>query len=148
MQKTKPTAALLALTILAGAPVAAQAQTTVPSPTAPPPASRPETSPTPPAQRPAPMPNDQSAAKPGQNNPLIGLAVFSSDGSKLGSVQSVAVNPEGKATAIHLKTGGFLGIGGKLVSIPDSKFTKTGDRVQLSLTSEEVSKLPEYKENL
>jgi sporulation protein YlmC with PRC-barrel domain len=102
----------------------------------------------PPAQRPAPLPNDKSAASPTQTNPLIGLAVFSADGTKLGNVQSVATNPDGKATAIHLKTGGFLGIGTKLVAIPDGKFTKTGDRVQLSMTSDEVGKLPEYKENL
>jgi hypothetical protein len=103
---------------------------------------------TPPAQRPAPSPGDKSAKSPAQTNPLIGLVVFSSDGSKLGSVQSVATNPDGKATAIHLKTGGFLGLGGKLVAIPDGKFTKTGDRVQLSMTADEVNKLPEYKESL
>jgi hypothetical protein len=146
MHKTKPTAVLVALTVLVGAPLAAQAQT-APSPTSPPPASRPETTPMPPAQRPAPLPNDKSAS-PVQTNPLIGLAVFSADGTKLGNVQSVATNPDGKATAIHLKTGGFLGIGAKLVAIPDGKFTKTGDRVQLSMTSDEVGKLPEYKENL
>ena len=55
MHKTKPTALLVALTCSAGAPLAAQAQTT-PSPTAPPPASRPETSPMPPAQKPARCP--------------------------------------------------------------------------------------------
>ncbi len=150
MQKFNPTALLVAITVLAGAPLAAQAQTT-PSPTSPPPATRPETKPlpqTPPAQKPAPMPGDKSAASPTQTNPLIGLAVFSADGSKLGTVQSVATNPDGKATAIHLKSGGFLGIGGKLVAIPDGKFTKTGDRVQLSMTADEVSKLPEYKNNL
>ncbi len=48
MHKTKPTAVLVALTVLAGAPLAAQAQT-APSPTSPPPASRPETTPMPPA---------------------------------------------------------------------------------------------------
>jgi hypothetical protein len=147
----KPTALIVAMTVLAGAPLAAHAQTTTPSPTTPPPASRPETSPmpqTPPAQRPAPTPGDKSAVAPKPTNPLIGLAVFSSDGSKLGSVQSVATNPDGKATAIHLKTGGFLGLGGKLVAIPEGKFTRTGDRVQLSLTADEVSKLPEAKETL
>jgi PRC-barrel domain protein len=147
MHKTKPTAMLVALTVLAGAPLAAQAQT-APSQPSPPPASRPETTPVPPAQKPAPRPNDKSASSPVQTNPLIGLAVFSADGTKLGNVQSVATNPDGKATAIHLKTGGFLGIGAKLVAIPDGKFTKTGDRVQLSMTSDEVGKLPEYKENL
>src|SRR5688500_624399 len=141
MSKSKPAAMLVALTVLAGAPSAGHAQTQ-PSPTTPPPASRPETTPTPPpAQKPAPIPNDKSATSPAQTNPLIGLAVFSSDGSKLGTIHSVATNPEGKATAIHFKTGGFLGLGGKLVAVPDGKFTRTGDRVQLSMTSDEVGKL-------
>ena len=47
--------------------------------------------------------------------------------------------------AIHFKSGGFLGIGGKLVAIPEGKFTRAGDNIQLGMTSEEVSKLPEIK---
>ncbi len=99
-----------------------------------------------PQTHPAQKPTDKSAAAPTKANPLIGLTVYSSDGSKMGTVQSVATAPDGKATAIHLKTGGFLGIGGKLVAIPDTKFTRTGARIQLSMTSDEVGKLPEYRE--
>ena len=143
----KPAALLLAISAIAGvSAVSANAQT---SPTSPPAATRPETAPmpqTPPAQKPMPRPGDKSATVPA--NPLIGLSVFSSDGSKLGTVQSVATAPDGKATAIHVKTGGFLGLGGKLVAIQDGKFTKSGDRVQLSMTADEVSKLPEYKGNI
>jgi hypothetical protein len=102
--------------------------------------------PPPAAQKPAPTPGDKSATAPAKADPLMGLSVFSSDGSKLGSVQSVRSGPDGKATAIHIKTGGFLGFGGKIVAIPEGKFTKTGDRVQLSMTADEVSKLPEVME--
>ena len=73
-------------------------------------------------------------------------AVFSSDGTKLGNVQSVVTAPDGKVTAIHIKSGGFLGFGGKLVAIPEGKFTRSGENVQLGMTAEEVSKLPETKE--
>ena len=147
MSILRPVLVLTALAALAGAPlVSASAQTNPPvSPTSPP-ASKPDLA-TPPAQKPAATPTDRSAANPSKANPLLGLAVFSSDGSKMGSVQSVQAGPDGKVTAIQLKTGGFLGIGGKMVSIPDSKFTKTGDRIQLSMTSDEVSKLPEVKNN-
>lgn len=75
---------------------------------------------------------------------MIGLAVFSSDGSRLGTVQQVRESG-GKVTAIHIKSGGFLGFGGKMVAIPEGKFTRVGDNVQLGLTAEEVSKLPEIK---
>ena len=100
----------------------------------------------PPAQKPAPAPQDRSATA--KANPLMGLAIFSSDGSKVGTVQKVQAGPDGKVTAIEFKTGGFLGLGGKIVSVPEAKFTRAGDRVQLSMTSDEVSKLPEVKDNL
>jgi len=74
------------------------------------------------------------------------LAVFSSDGSRLGSVHSVSADSDGKVKAIHIKTGGFLGIGGKLVAIPEGKFTRAGENIQLGMTVDEVSKLPEVKQ--
>jgi hypothetical protein len=88
----------------------------------------------------------QTIAPSNKVNPLIGLAVFSSDGSKLGNVQSVNAEPDGKVKAIHIKTGGFLGFGGKMVAIPEGKFTRSGENIQLGMTSDEVSKLPELKE--
>lgn len=144
-----------AVAAIAGFPLLANAQTdtqpTSPAPGAPPAATQPAPSPMPPAarpstepKRPAAGPADKSATAP-KANPLIGLAVFSSDGSRLGTVQGVSTEPGGKVTAIHIKTGGFLGFGGKTVAIPEGKFTRAGDNVQLGMTSEEVSKLPEVK---
>ena len=78
--------------------------------------------------------------------PSAGLAVLTSDGSKLGSIRSVKAGPDGKISAIYLKTGGFLGMGGKVVAIPDGKFTRKGDMIQLSMSADEVSKLPEATE--
>ena len=93
-----------------------------------------------------PRNTDKSATAPGKVNALVGLAVFSSDGSKIGTVQSVSAAPDGSVKAIQIKTGGFLGFGGKLVAIPEGRFTKSGDNVQLGLTADEVSKLPAVKE--
>jgi len=121
-------------------PVAAQPQS--PSP----PAA------TQPVPAPLPLPNPSTRpAVPGSvaapiNNPLIGLPVFSSDGSRLGMVDSVDAQPDGKVTAINFRTGGFLGFGTKLVAIPEGKFTRTGDFLRLGMTAEEVSKLPEIKD--
>ena len=130
-------------------PLAVLAQTTTPATpdrpqaTEPPRPSDPAMKPTEPARPSQPRTTEQTAPKV---NPLIGLAVFSSDGSKLGNVHSVNAEPDGKVKAIHLKTGGFLGIGGKLVAIPEGKFTRSGENIQLGMTSDEVSKLPEVKE--
>jgi hypothetical protein len=142
--------ALAAAAFLASVPLVASAQTQPPPATTPPPsATKPDATPNPmpPATRPTPpAPNNKSATAPAKANSLVGMAVFSADGSKLGAVQSVDAEPDGKVKAIRIKTGGFLGFGGKLVAIPDGKFTKTGDNLQLSMTADEVSKLPEVKE--
>jgi hypothetical protein len=143
--------------VSSAAALAATAQTQTPAPqTSPPPAVKPEPAPTPPAgpqMKPsdsvrgpltAPKPSDTQSAAPAKN-PMIGLSVFSSDGSKLGSVQSVNAGSDGTVKAIRLKTGGFLGFGGKMVEIPEGKFTKSGENVQLGMTADEVSKLPEVK---
>jgi len=151
----KPIRLLGAATVLATVPLmSVMAQTPPPSdtqPSTPPAATKPETAPLPPigpAQRPVttPRPTDKSVTAPAKANPMIGLAVFSSDGTKLGSVHGVVTMPDGKVTAIHIKTGGFLGFGGKLVVISEGKFTRAGENIQLGMTAEEVSKLPEAKE--
>jgi hypothetical protein len=142
-----------AVLVSSAATLAASAQTQTPAPDTQttPPAAKPEPAPPPstsPAMKPSsptmPSATDKQSAAPAKN-PMIGLSVFSSDGSKLGSVQSVTAGSDGKVKAIRLKTGGFLGFGGKLVEIPEGKFTKSGDNVQLGLSSDEVSKLPEVK---
>lgn len=153
MSISKRTRTLGAAALLACSPVAVLAQTTTPTTperpqaTEPPrpsdPAMKPAEKPTEPTRPATPRTTQQTAPKV---NPLIGLAVFSSDGSKLGNVHSVNAEPDGKVKAIHLKTGGFLGIGGKLVAIPEGKFTRSGENIQLGLTSDEVGKLPEVKE--
>ena len=88
---------------------------------------------------------DKSVTAPGKISPLVGLTVFSADGNKMGTVHSVSAGPDGKATAIRIKTGGFLGFGAKLVAIPEGRFTQSGSNIQLALTADEVSKLPEVQ---
>ena len=51
----------------------------------------------------------------------------------------------GASTAIGVKVGGFLGFGGHMVIIPDGRFNRVGDTVQINMTSDEVHKLPEAK---
>ncbi len=156
MSRLKPVRLLGAVVVLASAPLLSlSAQTpppsAPPSPSSPPAATKPQTAPMPqtnPSARPTTpaRPDDKSATSPAKVNPLVGLAVFSSDGSRLGSVHSVSADSDGKVKAIHIKTGGFLGIGGKLVAIPEGKFTRAGENIQLGMTVDEVSKLPEVKQ--
>ena len=64
-----------------------------------------------------------------------------SDGTNLGTVRSVMKEPGG-STAIEIMVGGFLGFGGHMVAIPDGKFNRVGDTVQVNMTADEVNKLP------
>jgi hypothetical protein len=54
------------------------------------------------------------------------------------------MEPSGKS-AIGLKVGGFLGFGGHMVAIPDGKFNRIGDTVQVNMTTDEVNRLPRAK---
>jgi hypothetical protein len=64
----------------------------------------------------------------------------------VGTVYSVDGKPNGIITTINITTGGFLGLGPKLVAIPEGRFTKSGESVRLGMTAKEVSKLPELKD--
>src|SRR5262249_16329250 len=66
----------------------------------------------------------------GAYSSLVGLSVISSDGEKLGSVQNVSVDPDGK-TVIFVKAGGFLGLGARTVVIREDKFARSGDFIQI-----------------
>jgi PRC-barrel domain len=91
--------------------------------------------------------SQQPIAQPKTPNGVkVGLAVFSADGNRLGLVHSVNAEPDGNVKAIHIRTGGFLGFGGKLVAIPEGKFRRVGENIMLQMRSDEVDKLPELKE--
>lgn len=143
MSIVKPQSALGAAAILLLATLSAGAQQT-PAPVPPtekPPAAAPEAGPGPSPQRPHAAPPSEAPA----GHDLVGLSVFSSDGSKVGDVRSVNTGPSGNIAALHVRTGGFLGFGGRIVAIPEGSFAKKGPDIRLTLTAEQVSSLPEVK---
>ena len=90
-----------------------------------------------------PSPPPASAAPtPAARAPEPGMPVFSVDGNKVGSVESVDRTADGKVTAVNVMTGSFLGFGGKLVSIPDGRFAYDGKIVRIEMTADDVSALP------
>ena len=78
-------------------------------------------------------------------DPIVGLAVFSSDGQKVGDIHDVKTEGDGKVSEVYIKTGGFLGFGTRTVAIPSEKMTRSGQNVQLTMTYDDVTKLPEKK---
>jgi hypothetical protein len=81
-----------------------------------------------------------------QTQSLVGLVVFASDGTRVGEVRSVSAGPGGDIVALHVRTGGFLGFGGRIIAIPGSKFIRSGHSIRLDLDSDEVTGLPEVKD--
>jgi len=120
--------------------VAQDAQAQTPTPPQEPPAAPTEAVPG--AQKPRAAPPHESPA----GHDMLGLSVFSSDGSKIGDVRAVKVGPDGNIAALHVRTGGFLGFGGRTVAIPEGKFARSGPNLRLTFTANEVSSLPEVTE--
>jgi hypothetical protein len=150
MPVLKPVRLLGTATVLVTIPffsAIAQTQSPMsPSTGTPPAATRPEAV-LPPAQRQAPQ--DTQIVRPTaatKVNPLVGALVFSSDGTKLGSVRSVKTDADGTTSAIYFRTGGFLGFGGKVVAIPVGKFTRNAAKIDVHMSADEVSKLPAVKD--
>jgi hypothetical protein len=127
--------------------VSAMAQTqSPPSETTPPAATAPQPNPPTgtPQATPSTPPAERKFAAPDFID-LVGLTAKSSDGTNLGTIHSVIANPGGKTT-IGVKVGSFLGFGGHMVAIPDGKFNRVGDTVQVNMTVDEVQKLPKAVE--
>jgi PRC-barrel domain len=136
MPNPTPIRLLSAAALLTLSALAAAQQAPAPEPSQPP--EKP-----PMAQKPA-TPPSSSEAKPA--HPLMGLTAVSADGSNIGDVRAVKTTPDGKVTALHIHSGGFLGFGGKIVEIPEGRFSRSGDKIQLTFTGEQVSKLPAVKD--
>jgi hypothetical protein len=68
--------------------------------------------------------------------PLVGLAVYSSDGEKLGQVTQVGT--ASGQPAVRAELGGFLDVAPSAVVIPVSLFEQKPDRIELSMTAAEV----------
>jgi len=95
-------------------------------------------------QRPAPgvARRDKSVSETPSGSALVGLPVIGSDGQNIGQVTSVKAKANGEVSEIHVKVGGLLGFGGKVVAIPADKFANAGQDIRLAMTTAEVGKLP------
>ena len=67
---------------------------------------------------------------------LIGLAVYSSDGEKLGQVTHVGT--AGGQPAVRAELGGLLDVAPSAVVIPATMVAQQPDRIEVSMTAAEV----------
>ena len=133
-----PIAAALLTTIFV-APVYAQDAA---SPAATP---APATSPAEPAAAPAQsaMPSAAPAQSAAMQSEYTGQTIYSSKGTKIGTVTAVTTDAQGQQQAV-VGVEKFLGLGGKNVMFHVSSLqTKSGGGYTTSLTSSEIKALPE-----
>ena len=131
-------------------PVGAFAQTTTtPSPSSPPATAAPHaTAPvaTPPAAAPAAkqatrhMRDDQMRA-----SKLIGSAVYDPTDQKIGTIDELVLNPDGKVADVVLGVGGFLGAGEKHVAVAMAELKRgKNDHFVLNTTKDALKQMANF----
>lgn len=103
--------------------------------------------PTPQIRDTASSPTNSAAATPSVEK-LMNRTVIGSDGEKIGKVTDVILGPDGQAQLIVVRSGGFLGIGGKDIAA-DMKLAEVQpgeDSIKLrDVTQASVRDMPEFR---
>jgi sporulation protein YlmC with PRC-barrel domain len=73
---------------------------------------------------------------------IVDLPVFAADGIKIGRVADVSMS-NGRIDQIRISTASTMGLGERIVTVPQPAFTIKGDMVLIpDLSSEDVAALP------
>lgn len=73
---------------------------------------------------------------------LIGVNVFSAEGTEVGAVAAVTVGQDGQINEIRFTTSAQLGLGERTVAVKRDSFIALNGAVVLDLSSEEIYALP------
>ena len=78
---------------------------------------------------------------------ITGTEVLGSDNKKIGSIDTVLMNPQSKSIdRLVVKAGGVLGVGGRDVALPVDQFNwdTTHEAFRLAKTTDELKAMPEW----
>ena len=75
---------------------------------------------------------------------MIGTAVYDVQNRKIGSVDDVILNKDGKVDAVVIDVGSFLGMGGKNVAVLPSDLKTDNNRLTLDRTKEQLQQMANY----
>ena len=79
---------------------------------------------------------------------VVGASVYNDQHQSIGSVDDVLMGTDHKATMAVISVGGFLGMGGKLVSVPFDQLKIENDRIVMpGATKASLTSMPEYNYN-
>jgi sporulation protein YlmC with PRC-barrel domain len=75
---------------------------------------------------------------------MIGSAVYDVQNRKIGSVDDLVLNKDGKVDAVVLDVGSFLGMGGKNIAVLPSDIKTDNNRLTLDRTKEQLQQMANY----
>ncbi len=75
---------------------------------------------------------------------MIGSAVYDVQNRKIGSVDDLILNKDGKVDAVVIDVGSFLGMGGKDVAVLPSDIKTDNNRLTLDRTKEQLQQMASY----
>jgi sporulation protein YlmC with PRC-barrel domain len=73
---------------------------------------------------------------------LVGRRVYAAEGKQVGHIDSVETDGDGQIVTIDVTLGNTLALGPKTVRVPGDKIIRTGLKVRLAMSTEEISVLP------
>jgi sporulation protein YlmC with PRC-barrel domain len=78
---------------------------------------------------------------------LIGRLVISADGELLGRVSNFLLGTSGEIECLIIASSGFLGVGGREVTIPwsDTEFSTRSDEIRVTLTKPDIENAAQYE---
>ena len=105
------------------------------------------------AEEPPAMPPPSDAIISAENatdmraDKLIGTSVYNTEGEKVGAVEDIVFDKDGKIVGVVLKVGGLLGIGGKSVGIKwdEVQVSPTEELVTIGYRKEQLEVAPDFK---
>lgn len=92
-------------------------------------------------------PSETELAPEQQRAMLLGKPVWTTDGKQAGIVSDVLTGGDGKLEAVHVTLGEFLGLGDRMVRVDASLLVTDGEKLQVTLSAEELGMLPEVARN-
>lgn len=75
---------------------------------------------------------------------LEDMDIYTPSDEEVGEIEEVLVDASGQPVAVSADVGGFLGLGDRQVVIGLDQLTKTGDRLTVAMTKEQIEALPEF----
>jgi len=77
----------------------------------------------------------------------IGKDVYGANGKKVGELNNVLIDPDGKVRAGVIAFGGFLGIGEHRVAVPWNDLNAQGDRLTVNMTDDQIKAAPTWNKD-